>query len=64
MKITLELSEEAAGHLGEIMRGETDGVDPRGLCIYCVEIVRALEAVNPEFGLDPPDLEGEIEYER
>lgn len=54
-KLHLELSEGAAGHLGEIMRGETDGVDPRGGCIFCTEIVHALATLNPEFGLDPPD---------
>lgn len=51
--LQLELSEGAVDHLGEIMRGETDGVDPRGGCIYCMEIVHALVALNPEFGLDP-----------
>lgn len=59
MKIKLELSEGAADHLGEIMRGETDGVDPRGGCIFCMEIVRALEKADPEFGLNPPNPTGD-----
>lgn len=57
-RIALYLSEGALGHLGEIMRRETDGVDPRGGCIHCVEIVRALEEIDPEFGLAPPEAGG------
>lgn len=49
----LTLTPAAFEHLAEIMREETDGVDPR--CLYCHQIIKAINEVYANGSDDEPD---------